>query len=119
MPGFDATNSIVLFPAHLEFLHVQVQFHRTGVPGLKVRFYASDGAAVEDELISDLHGFVRAARRIPAGTYVCQVEHQPSTKVSTVLDPGTAYPVVLPVGRPYCDINERPEFVVPRPLARK
>ena len=115
-PGFDQTNSLVLFPAHLEFLYVHVQFHRRSVPDLPVRFFSRDGAQVGPDVTTDKYGYARVARRVPAGSYVCEIERQPKTLVSSVLDPNTVYPVVLPVGRPYSDINERAEFV--RPTAR-
>ncbi len=104
------TSTLVLFPAHLEYLAVQGAFHGVGVPGLKVRFATADGTEIAAELITDVAGRARAPRRVPAGTYVCEVEHQPATTVCTVCSLRQGFVLVVPIGRPYSDFEERLEF---------
>jgi hypothetical protein len=113
--SFDSSeaNTIVLFPVHLEFLAVRVVFHRTPVAELSVRLTASDGTEVAASLKTDEQGVARLLRRVPAGTYVCEVERQAPFRISTVPTPADAFPVVLPVGRPYFDMHEGAEFERP------
>jgi len=108
----DDANALVLFPLALEYLTVRVQFHRVAVPDLKVRFVCLDGTEVESNLATDEDGVARTSRRVPAGTYVCELERQAPAHVSTVPTHTQAFPVVLPVGRPYSALRKRAEFVV-------
>ncbi len=61
-------------------------------------------------VLTDDDGIARAARVVPAGLYVCAVENQDDLVVPTVADFADAYPVVLPVGRSYVDLNDGVEF---------
>jgi hypothetical protein len=110
----DAANTIALYPVHLEYLRVRVLFHRVPVPGLEVTFRTVDGAEVRTKLITDEHGIAMADRLVPPGSYVCELPHQEPALVSTVSDAGSAFPVVLPVGRPYADLRERLELDSPK-----
>jgi hypothetical protein len=104
------TSTLMLFPAHLEYLVVQVAFHGVGVPGLKVRFATTDGTEIAAGLTTDTLGRARAPRRVPAGTYVCEVERQPAATVCTVASLRQGFVLVLPIGRPYSDLEQRLEF---------
>jgi hypothetical protein len=105
------TNAILLFPVHLEFLAVQVLFHGVGVPHLKVKFSTPDGGELASGLLTDEQGNVALPRRVPAGVYVCELEHQEKAHVCTVTSPREGFVIVLPVGRLYTDVRERLEFV--------
>ena len=48
---------------------------------------------------------------VPTGLYVCEIERQEDTIVHSVTHIHESYPVVLPIGRPYVDIDEAIEFV--------
>jgi hypothetical protein len=109
------TSTVVLFPVHLEFLSVQVTFHRVPVADLKVRFTTLDGTEVEADPKTSELGIARAPRRVPAGSYVIELAHQPSMQVSTVPSPELSAPLVLPVRRPYEDLCERAEFGIGAP----
>jgi hypothetical protein len=104
------TNTILLFPVHLEFLSVQVLFHGVGVPELKVKLSSLDGSEVAGGLLTDEKGKATLPRRVPAGVYVCELEQQERAQVCTVTSPADGFVVVLPVGRPYADVRERVEF---------
>jgi hypothetical protein len=101
----------VLTLREMGYLTIKVQFHRVPEQGLTVRFFVSkNGQQVGADLRTDEHGVVRVPRVVPAGLYHCEIERQTPTLVPTVQDLAHPYPVVLPVGRPYVDINERYEF---------
>jgi hypothetical protein len=103
-------NTIVLFPVPLEFLCVQVTFHRGPVVGLRVRFTTLEGAQVADGLLTDASGRVSVARRVFMGAYVCELEHQAPVRVYTMPALERGFPVALPVGRFYRDLCERAEL---------
>ena len=109
------TVSGVLVARDSGYLAVAVQFHGEAVAGIEVQFYfAGDdgerGEAIGGVVLTDQAGMARAARVVPAGLYVCAVENQDDLVVSTVADFADAYPVVLPVGRSYVDLNDGAEF---------
>jgi hypothetical protein len=109
------TVSGVLIARDSGYLAVEVSFHGDAVPGLKVQFYfATEDGERGDEIgnvvFTDDHGIACAQRVVPSGLYVCAVENQDDLVVSTVADFDDAYPVVLPVGRSYIDMNDGVEF---------
>jgi hypothetical protein len=109
------TVSGVLVARDSGYLAVEVSFHGEPVADLEVQFYLADdegerGDAIGDPVTTDDDGIARAARVVPAGLYVCAVEDQDDLMVPTVTDFDDAYPVVLPVGRPYVDLHDGLEF---------
>jgi hypothetical protein len=106
----EEANTIALIPPHLEYLRVQILFHGVPVPELKVKLKTHDGVEVPSTGKSDAWGVVKASRLVPPGRYMCEIEHQDPAEVSSVASLSKAYPVVLPVGRPYADLRERSEF---------
>jgi hypothetical protein len=110
------TVSGVLVARDSGYLAAQVQFHGNPVPGLEAQFYFSNdgerGEALGDVVVTDQDGIARAARVVPAGLYVCAVENQADLLIPTVESFEDAYPVVLPVERPYADLNDGLEFAI-------
>lgn len=108
----DEANTIALLPPHLEYLRVRILFHGVPVPDLKVTLKTHDGVEIPSTGKSDASGVVQASRLVPPGRYLCEIEHQDPAEVSSVAGLSKAYPVVLPVGRPYVDLRERSEFLL-------
>jgi hypothetical protein len=106
----------VLVPRHMGHLIVQLTFHKDPVAGLAVKFFKAKpdgkpGKQLGDEdIVTTAQGIARIDRLVPAGGYVCEIEHQEPTLVTTTMDPQKPFIVPLPVGRPYVDLEEAPEF---------
>lgn len=99
------------------YLAVVVQFHGTPVAGLSVQFFevgedTARGAPVGDPVLTDAAGIACASRVVPAGLYLCAVEKQEDAVIPTASDLEDPYELVLPVGRPYADLNDGVEFWV-------
>jgi hypothetical protein len=113
--GPSSRRSATIVLRALGHLAVQVFFHADPTEGVKVSFAkATDddqaGDAVGGELTTDDNGVARLDYAVDAGHYVCRVERQPPLLVTTVDDPAQPYPIVLPVGRPYVDLDGDVEF---------
>ena len=104
------TNTILLFPVPLEYLIVQVTFHKRPAVGLALKLRGADGAELGSGLVTDARGKVALPRRVAPGTYQCEIEHQATLEVCTVASANEAFAVVLPVGRAYADDHERLEL---------
>lgn len=104
----------VLVPRPMGYLAVRVYFHRVPVRGLVVRLYERSGdgkgAQVGDDLRTDDEGLARVDMLVPAVEYVCEIDNQPPAVVTTVASLGDSVPLVLPIGRPYVDVDEDHEF---------
>jgi hypothetical protein len=107
--------SATLVARPMGYLAVRVFFHREPMGNMKVRFYKADGGArgeaVGDEYRTDDDGRAMHVAMVPTGLYVCALERQEDTLVHSVAQIDESYPVVLPIGRPYVDIDEAIEFV--------
>lgn len=68
------------------------------------------GDPVGGQLTTDKNGMAKLTKPVPVGNYVCQVQYQPNTLVSTVSDPDDPFILVLPIGRPYYDFHNDYEF---------
>jgi hypothetical protein len=106
--------SAVLVPRPMGYLAVRIYFHRVPVAGLKVKLFKSSGgekgAQVGEEIQTLEDGIARVDMLVPAIEYVCEIEDQPPTIVTTVHDRDETYPLVLPIGRPFVDVDEDHEF---------
>ena len=106
--------SATLVARVMGYLAVRVQFHKDPVVGVEVKFSkATPDGKPGDALgkkTTDADGVARLDRIVPVGNYVCELEHQPPTVVQAVLDEEKPYPLILPVGRPYVDIDEEIEW---------
>ncbi|MFV8755134.1 hypothetical protein ACNOYE_31690 [Nannocystaceae bacterium ST9] len=106
--------SAVLVPRPMGYLIVRVYFHRVPVEGLKVEFFVSNdgekGDAIGTAVQTNDEGMARVDMLVPAIEYVCEIENQPLARVTVVHDLRDSFPLVLPIGRPYVDIDEDHEF---------
>ena len=106
--------SAVLVARVMGYLAVRVQFHKDPVAGVEVKFSkATPDGKPGDALgkkTTDEDGVARLDRLVLMGNYVCELEHQPPAVVQAVLDEEKPYPLILPVGRPYVDIDEEIEW---------
>jgi hypothetical protein len=106
--------SAVLVARPMGYLIVRVYFHRVPVEGLQVEFFISQdgekGDAIGEAVRTDQTGRARVEMLVPAVEYVCEIENQPLARVTTVHDLNDSHPVVLPIGRPYVDVDEDHEF---------
>lgn len=106
--------SAVLVPRPMGYLAVLVCFHRLPVNGVEVKFFRSSdgekGDAVGDAITTGKDGIARVDMLVPAEEYVCEIQDQPLAVVTTVSTFEDAFPLVLPIGRPYVDIDEEDEF---------
>jgi hypothetical protein len=107
--------SAVLVARPMGCLVVRVTFHKRPCAGLEVTFSeagadGSAGAAVGPKVVTDPRGLAKVPWMVPAGRYVCQIENQLPTLVTTVHDPARPYPVVTPILRPYYDVDEEHEW---------
>jgi hypothetical protein len=104
----------VLVPRPMGYLAVRIHFHRVPVRGLAVKFFehsgGEQGAQVGSDLRTDDDGLARVDMLVPATTYLCEVENQPPALVTTVHALDDAFPLVLPIGRPFVDVDEDHEF---------
>jgi hypothetical protein len=107
----EGKKSAVLVARDLGYLCLRVQFHGAPLIGVEVRLFemgddGKKGEAVGEPSTTDEAGIFVLDRLVPAGSYLCEVEEQPPIPVTTVRDPGDVFPVILPAGRPYSDLNE-------------
>jgi hypothetical protein len=107
--------SATLVPRHLGFLSIKVTFHKIPCPGLEVKLSEANpdgtkGKSVGDPQKTDEWGYVTVDYLVPAGPYVCEIEGQAETFAVTVDDPEKPFSIVLPVDRPYHDVDEEPEY---------
>lgn len=104
----------VLVPRPMGYLAVRIYFHRVPVEGLEVKFYVSDkgkkGKQIGPQHRTLSDGIARVDMLVPAVEYICEIERQPTAIVYTVHDLRATYPLVLPIGRPFVDIDEDHEF---------
>lgn len=107
--------SATLVARPMGYLAVRIFFHREPMGNMKVRFYKAAGGArgeaVGEEYRTDDTGRAMHHAMVPTGLYVCEIERQEDTFVHSVTHIHESYPVVLPIGRPYVDIDEAIEFV--------
>ncbi|HLT36161.1 MAG TPA: hypothetical protein VK034_07745, partial [Enhygromyxa sp.] len=68
------------------------------------------GDPIGEPVRTDESGMARVEMLVPALEYLCEIENQPPTPVTTVHDLRESYPLVLPIGRPYVDVDEAHEF---------
>jgi len=104
----------LLVPRPMGYLVVRIYFHRVPVEGLEVKFFVSNdgdkGKAVGEAVRTGEDGIARVDMLVPAIEYVCEIERQPPTTVTTVHEPDDSHPLVLPIGRPFVDVDEDHEF---------
>ena len=97
-------------PKGKAFLSVIVFFHQEPIADLKVKFTAvSPGGATDAELgqevKTDSEGVAKLLTPVPIGNYLCEVQYQPPTMITTVPDIEDPFILVLPIGRPYYDFD--------------
>lgn len=107
--------SAVLVARPMACLVVRVTFHKDPCAGLEVKFSKANddgtaGDAVGDKTKTDKRGVAGVPFMVPAGLYVCEIQNQKPTVVSTVVDPDRPYPVITPIDRPYYDVDEEHEW---------
>jgi hypothetical protein len=106
--------SAVLVPRPMGYLAVRIYFHGVPVEGLEVKFFKSDGgekgAQVGDPVTTLADGIARVDMLVPAVEYICEINDQPPAVVTTVHEPTLTSPLVLPIGRPFVDVDEEHEF---------
>jgi hypothetical protein len=115
-PGGDLSGTLVLEP--VGYLCVQLLFLSEPIKGLKVQFFETQedgakGAAVKNPATSadvpeqqtNEKGIAKVDFPVPTGLYVCRIEHQPETLITTVESPEQPFIVTLPVGRPVFDLR--------------
>lgn len=104
----------VLVPRPMGYLVVRIYFHRVPVQGLAVKLFESSGgqkgARIGGDLRTDEDGIARVDMLVPAAEYVCEIENQPPATVTTVHSLDDSFPLVLPIGRPFVDVDEDHEF---------
>lgn len=96
--------SATLVPKAMAFLAVSARFHGRPVGGLEARFFrakadGSKGDQLGGVVLTDTDGVARLPRLVTIGHYVCELEHQEPVLISTVLEPGSALRLSLPIGR--------------------
>jgi hypothetical protein len=114
-PASQRSATVVL--RDLGALAVQVFFHGLPMDALQIEFFKATpegeaGEAIGQAVTTDAQGIAAIGHAVHAGTYVCRIEHQPDAIVATVEDPARPFPIVLPIGRPYLDIDGDAEFAV-------
>lgn len=106
--------SAVLVPRPMGYLVVRIYFHRVPVEGLEVGFFVSNdgekGDQVGETMRTGEDGIARVDMLVPAIQYICEIERQPPAIVTTVHELDESYPLVLPIGRPFVDVDEDHEF---------
>jgi hypothetical protein len=110
--------SAVLVPRNIGYLSVRITFHREPVSDLEVRFFVETSGGAKGDQVgepqkTDARGVARLDLMVPVGRYVCAIERQPETAITTVSDERRPHPIPLPVGRPYVDVGEAIEFIPP------
>ena len=107
--------SAVLVARPMACLVVRVTFHKEPCVGLEVKFSKAtdEGKAGDpdgDKTKTNKRGLAGVPFMVPAGLYVCEIENQNPTIVSTVIDPKRPFPVITPIDRPYYDVDEAHEW---------
>lgn len=109
--------SAVIVSRDLGYLSVQVFFHRAPIARLTVNFFKqladqSRGAQIGTEVKTNDAGRAHLGVLVPTGNYICSVGRQEDAEITTVAASDVPFVIVLPVGRPYVDLGEDPEFAV-------
>ncbi len=117
VPVGDAeSKSAVLVARSLGYLAVRVLFHGQPIAGLSVDFGKLSGVtddsptSLKPTLATDDDGVALFARLVPTGSYACQIEKQPSAVVHTTGSLDDPFVLVLPIGRPFVDVDDVEEF---------
>lgn len=97
-------------PAGMGWLAVRVFFHARPMRGLLVDFTPFDPKGQSSALrtqsaVTDDDGFAALPDPVPVGYYLCEVDGQLPKRISTVVDTSEPEILVLPIGRPYQDID--------------
>jgi hypothetical protein len=105
----------VLAPRVRGYLAVRVHFDGYPVAGLAVRFFETDGqrrrgASLGEAVVTDEEGVARLERVVRFGSYLCEVADQRPTVVAAVARFDQPYPLVLPIGRPFVQLEAVHEF---------
>jgi hypothetical protein len=92
----------------MAWLAVQVFFHGQPLPEAPVEFFeakadGSRGAQAGEGQVTDEEGRAALEEQVEIGSYVCAVEGQLDTIITTTSDPGEPVELVLPIGRPAFD----------------
>lgn len=98
----DGQVSGVLVPRSMEFLAVQLLLDGYPLVGRTVAFFEctddeDKGEVLDDPVLSDNDGIARLQRVVPTGHYLCEVEGQPATIVTTVGRLDESYALHLPI----------------------
>jgi hypothetical protein len=124
LPSSSDTLSGVLGEKLLGYISIQVLYLGIPVKDLKLTVKNADGAsqipdphwaaqhhwkANNPHMTTDAHGRCTLGKRVPIGSYVCKIEHQPDASITTVEDAGRPFVLVLPIGRPYHDFYMQPQ----------
>jgi len=92
------------------YLAVKLLFLGEPVEGLRVEFIDGTMTKMPVPLLAnertDADGCHAYAVPVDVGVYTCRVEGQADVTITTVETPARPFVLVLPVGRPYFDINE-------------
>jgi hypothetical protein len=107
--------SATLIARQVGYLAVRVTFHKKPCVGLEVKFSkAGDdgkpGAQVGEKVKTNKRGIARFDYLVTAGVYVCEIQNQHPTLVTTVVDLAHPYAVVTPIDRPFFDVEEAHEW---------
>ena len=105
-----ATHENTLVPHEIGWLAVRIYFHREPIEDLEVEFCAcrdneTSGAVIGEVVRSDESGIAKLTFPVPVGNYMCRIEHQEPTVVTTVASVDAPVDLVLPIGRPYFDFE--------------
>ena len=111
----DGKVSATLIARQVGYLAVRVTFHKKPCVGLEVKFSkAGDdgkpGAQVGEKVKTNKKGIARFDYIVTAGVYVCEIQNQHPTLVTTVVDLAHPYAVVTPIDRPFFDVAEAHEW---------
>ena len=115
-PGTTFSATLVLEP--VGYLSVKALFLCEPIKDLTVSFYGAQpdgarGSKVKDgpgaldppEIKTNADGVAKLDFLVPTGNYVCSIDHQPDILVPTVEALDQPFIAVLPIGRPYFDLN--------------
>jgi hypothetical protein len=104
-------------PLGMAYLAVRVFFDARPMHEVFVQFHRLDGrtvgAEVGEPVLTNDDGLAVLRQPVIIGNYVCVVEHQRPKVVCTVFDASRAEIIVLPVGRPYQDVDGHLEYLPP------
>ncbi len=105
LPGRVSKVSAVLVPPSMGFLAVQLIFDGQPASDRRVQFFAcvedgedGKGDPIGDTIVSDREGVVRLPRLVATGHYVCEIDAEERTIVTTVNQVKETCPVTLPIG---------------------